>query len=618
MKCTRILRTLVAALSLALLATAMATTPALAEENLRVSPDKAKIGDSFEVFGSGFGVASPYDIYFSHESATVGQKIATDVINYQLLGRVATNAYGTFENYYFSVPDRLIHGSKVEEVRGGTYYLYATTGFDKVIKAKTGFTVEMVAKITLGTEEGAVGTEVEVSGKGFTSEEGITIKYDDQAVDIKSGSNKADTNGEFEFTTIIPKSTSGEHTITVAGDKSNAKAQSKFTVKAQITVTPESGTAGDTITVTGTGFGNKVDVTVTFDDEVVTGGTTDKNGSFTVSFTARSRTEGSHSIDAWDGDGNLSNKASFTMAACAISLSQTTGYVGDEVRVNGVGFQVNRRITITFHNKNVATTASDGYGKFNVSFNIPAHPGDNYKVVASDGTEMQEADFKISTSASISQTTGYVGTTLTVSGAGSTAGRTVVITYDGNQVATAIASTNGTFSATFNAPASSGGNHTITVTDGTTTQSFTFVMESTPPSVPTPLKPEMGIEAKAKAYFDWEDVTDPSGVTYTLQIATSENFSEDSIVLERTGLTLSECTLAKAESLKSVNQETPYYWRVKAVDGASNESQWSGTGSFYVGFALTLSQPMIYALIGIGALLLAGFAFWLGRRTSYY
>ncbi len=74
----------------------------------------------------------------------------------------------------------------------------------------------------------------------------------------------------------------------------------------------------------------------------------------------------------------------------------------------------------------------------------------------------------------------------------------------------------------------------------------------------------------------------------------------------------------EAEKLQSVSKEAPYYWHVKAIDGAFNESQWSGTGAFSVGFSLALPQPLIYTIFGIGALLLGMFGFWLGRKTAYY
>jgi len=141
-------------------------------------------------------------------------------------------------------------------------------------------------------------------------------------------------------------------------------------------------------------------------------------------------------------------------------------------------------------------------------------------------------------------------------------------------------------------------------------------MESTAPPTPVPLKPEMGVRAKAEAYFDWEDVSDPSSVTYTLQIASDADFT--AIVLEKTGLTDSEYTLTKEEGLESTKEEAPYYWHVKAIDGASNESGYSGTGTFSVGFAFGMPQWALYALMGLGGFLLLLLSFWLGRRTAYY
>jgi len=141
-------------------------------------------------------------------------------------------------------------------------------------------------------------------------------------------------------------------------------------------------------------------------------------------------------------------------------------------------------------------------------------------------------------------------------------------------------------------------------------------MESEPPPVPRLKLPEEGSRAEAETHFDWESVSDESlPVTYALQVATDEDFTTDSIVLEKEGLTDSDYTITRAEEkLAPRRKETPYYWRVKAIDSASNESQWSTPGSFYVGSRFVMPRGAIYALIAIGV----GFlAFWLGRRTAY-
>ncbi len=288
---------------------------------------------------------------------------------------------------------------------------------------------------------------------------------------------------------------------------------------------------------------------------MVTDETTDRDGSFEATFAALARGEGSYDVEAEDDDDN-SDKAEFTIAAATVSLSATTGKVGDEVTATGTGFKASKSIPIIFDNDLVETATTDEYGKFAASFTVPACAAGTYEVRVSDGTNTAKANFSISTSASISPVTsaaspGYISTELTVSGVGFIAGRTVAITYDGNQVATTTVLADGTFSATFNAPASSGGEHTIIATDGANTKPFTFTMESDAPPTPAPLKPEMGVKAKAEVYFDWEDVTDPSGATYTLQIATDEDFSANSIVLEKTGLTQSEAEKTEQQGTNS-------------------------------------------------------------------
>ncbi len=156
-------------------------------------------------------------------------------------------------------------------------------------------------------------------------------------------------------------------------------------------------------------------------------------------------------------------------------------------------------------------------------------------------------------------------------------------------------------------------------TDGTNTEQFTFTVESTPPPAPEPLVPELGAKVKPPVAFDWKNVIDESvPITYCLQIATSRDFSSDSIVVEKEGLQTSVYTVTEAEQAKLVGQADPYYWRVRAVDGAANEGEWSGTGEFYIPAPFSLPNWALYTLIGLGAVVLFVVGYWLGRRTAYY
>ncbi len=533
------IRMLVTATIIALMVAVIPATPAQASsETITLVPSTGKIGASVTISGWDFTPSDAehpdrhVDVYFSSDVAVVGEQIGTDVTTYKKWTAFAwVNELGEFSRA-FNVPDELTTGD--EAVTNGTYHVYVTHYSALLIRAHTTFTV-VGGEITIDPDSAPVGTEVEITGEGFGSGEDFTVEYDGDDINIESGDNDADSDGGFTCTIIIPASTAGDHTISVTGEDASGT-EATFTVEPEITISPDSGGTGTTVSVNGTGFGGGNDVDIFFDStEVVTGEDADADGNFATTLTVPMMNPGTYDIEARDEDDNL-----------------------------------------------------------------------------------DRAEFTIGASASLSPTTGNVGTALSISGTGFIAGASVVITYDGIPVtatnATVLA--NGTFTATINVPASTGGTHTITASDGTNTETLTFVMESEAPLSPVLLEPASDTKAEAQAHLVWSGVTDLSGVTYTLQIASGADFA--SVVLEKTGLTTSEYTLTSEEKLGSVSKNEPYYWRVKAVDGASNKSGWSTARSFYVGFAFDMPQWAIYVLCGVGALLVGFLGFWLGRKTAYY
>jgi hypothetical protein len=148
-------------------------------------------------------------------------------------------------------------------------------------------------------------------------------------------------------------------------------------------------------------------------------------------------------------------------------------------------------------------------------------------------------------------------------------------------------------------------------------------MEEQAPDIPPPLLPLMGDKTDALTEFDWEDVEDVSGVTYTLQVATSADFAPVSMVLVKNELTASEYKITEEEKLAPRSEAEPYYWRVKAVDGAANESGWTGVGQFYVGSSLSSWRVNIFGFSisgwailwwSLGCLAAGLGGYWLGRR----
>jgi len=530
---------------------AIPATPALAAREIDLDPDEGEIGEYFYVEGDGFPATTStilreVDIYFSSEEADTADDIDDEVTIYERLkSGVAVDEYGEFRRRV-RVPTRLTDGDEDEYVLGGTYYVYVTYAGADDIRAVAEFTV-IHAAIELDTEEGPVGTEVEITGADFDDSEEITVEYDGEDItdEIVSGEAETDRYGEFDCTIIISDSTAGDHTIAVE-DESEHRAEALFTVEPEIIISPTSGAAGNEVTVSGTGFGDERDVTITFGgDEVSTTPSsveTGSDGSFEAAFDVPISQPGTCDIEAEDADDNTAT-AEFTIAA-SVSISPVTsqtsaGHVGMDITISGTGFEANHEIIITYATEPivVATTASDA---------------------------------------------------------------------------------NGAFSATFKVPQSEAGEHIITASDGINTKQVTFTMESIPPPIPVPLLPETGVEAESPVHFDWEDVTDESlPVTYTLQIATDEDFTPASIVLEK-DLTDSEYTITEEEKLEPRKEETPYYWRVKAIDGASNGSEWSAPGSFYIGGRLSLPSWSTHLWWGLGALGAGFLGYWLGKRRAYY
>jgi hypothetical protein len=512
----------------------------------------------------------------------------------------------------FTVPPTATPGLNYLVVRNGP------TQADTAL-ATSSFTVT-VRQITITPSSGLVGSTVTVTGSGFDPSSSVTIYFDTTAISTVI----ATVTGTFSGATFtVPESYRGTHTVK-GGDSSGVS----FTTLQKITVTPPSGSVSDTITISGTGFAANSGITLYFDEVSVSAGTTttNANGSFTNNLlTIPSTSRGSHTIKAQDASSNYATTP-FTIAE-KMTITPTSGTSGTTVTVSGTGFSASTTITINYNAVPVTTSpaaiSTDANGNFTASFDVPAGAAGTYSVVATDGIYSTSASFVATTDATISQTTseaspGSVGMELTITGTGFKPNAMVTITYASDPVTLATITTDasGAFSVKVNIPPSVGGSHTITVTDGLTTKQFAFVMESQAPTAPTLLLPEEGIKAESEAYFDWEDVDDPSGVTYTLWIVSDADFT--TTVLKKEGLTSSEYTLTEEEKLESVSEEEPYYWGVKAVDGASNESEWSEGQSFRTGFQWHFIGWPLYLVIAVGAVLFCLLGFWLGRKTAYY
>jgi len=573
-----------------------------------LSPTEGESGSTLTIGGTGFDYKNGVVFFFG------GDVVASTDITWVVDGVYKrTNSVGSF-TVTMEIPEGL-------DAR--IYVVRAEDEDDDEIVAEAHFTVVMDSIIIVDEDSGNVGDTITVDGTDFTSDDEVTIYFDDEPV----GTADTLTDGSFTFSFDIPESTAGEHTIK-ADDDSGGVAEAVITVEPKIALDLEEGPGGTEVTITGTGFGYRSDIeTIEFDGtdiDIESGDDrSETNGSFELTILVPAVSAGSYDVTVIDEDGNEA-EAEFTVVIATATINPASGVGETEVTISSSGFIANSAVTITYYVEADATTGDSEVfsatagsdGVVSTTFDIPASEYGSHNLVISDGTNSATVVFAILADANISPATGNVGSTVSVNGTGFGATKAISITYDGTLITPTIPITtlaDGSFSGSFDVPVSDGGNRTVTVSDGTVTKQFTFTMETTPPGIPqqNPIGSE---RPKQPITFDWADVTDASApVTYNLQIASDANYS--SLVVNKTGLTESIYTLTEAEELEPVSKDNPYYWRVSCTDAASNSSDWGPSATFYIG--TIWPGWLMWLWIGLGALVLGVFFFWLGRRIAF-
>lgn len=494
-------------------------------------------------------------------------------------------------------------------------------------------------EVTLTPNWGVPGDSVAVTGEHCGENQWVDIHYAGTWIE------EVRTNGlgRFDLTITIPESPRGKHDVLVAAKINNEvyEAVTDFTVWPGLTISPDKGPAGTTVTLTGRGFAEEetiLDVRYYISGGYLTlaeGIPTDANGSWETALPIPASARGEHKIDAW---GTQTIRAAVRHAVFevtpGISIGASSGSAGQSITMKGSGFAPNEMgIRILFDGRAVRMdiTASP-QGNWQAGFEVPEKPKGTYIVTAEGEStwrgDVGELSFEIGPGIIMSPTEGHVGMELTVSGRGFAANQDVVITYEDTQVQTARTDEEGSFDVSFSVPESAHGERTVkaklaadpngTAEPGTNVSAI-FTMESDPPPVPELVSPaaraRVGFLYKATPTFQWSEVDDASQVYYSLQIAASAEVTPAGAFLE---------PMVSEEGLPgtSYTPETGplpygrYYWVVQAVDGAENQSGWSEVYSFRVG--LLPRWAFIAAIVVLALLALVLIRLLIIRRTYYY
>src|SRR5919199_1775998 len=373
--------------------------------------------------------------------------------------------------------------------------------------------------ISLTPRLSAEGPRLAVRGRGFAPNSTITLRIDGSPV---STSCKADGSGSFSSCVFTPPpETSGTHTVTASDTRANAASAiySAATYAAYLNpappqprtssgqatntgnnptvrVSPGDGKVGAKRSVSGSGFEPNQDISLLFDGSVVsTECRTKGDGSFRYcTFTVPPAGPGTHSVTASDDNSN-SASAGFVLNP-GISLTPSRGPVGSGAAVSGSGFTPNSRITLTFGHHHVSTDCkANAVGSFsNCAFTVPDTGPGAHIVTARDyaGTNPPIVRFYHSGSAmfsvipglSLDPSVGKVGHSVRVSGGNFKPHRILRISFDGSRRPTSgNCTTTGSgnlpkdHDCTFTVPEEAVGSYTVTVTDGTYSRSYTYMVK---------------------------------------------------------------------------------------------------------------------------------------------
>jgi hypothetical protein len=546
----------------------LSATPVMAQ-SVSISVSSASPGTDVTISGAGFTDADTYLITFAPGTSYEELLAPTTVITGTSFSRVVT------------IPD----------APAGQYNIRVATN-----RGNFSLLFQVISIIELNINSGYVDDTLLVSGAGFRSTRTAKVYFNNSII-ANTSTNARGILNPVSFQ--VPAIRTGGYNI-YATDGVVSSPIVVFSVRPHLTASLLQGSVGDQVKLEGTGFDDNSGITIFWDNQLLStyGVFSNGVGSFTTNVIVPPSTRGNHTIQARDNSSGT-DTVDFLVNP-KIVINPNSGTSGTNIDVTGSGFRSNTSVNITYSGTAIPTQpisiTTNSVGSFSVSFTVPSIRAGNYIVRASDGIYSAAAALTVASKIELLSSTGSVGSEVLVSGTGFTPGGRVTLDYDNQTLTTITTGNDGSFSASFRVPASEAGPHDVTARDVATegiTASATFIMESTPPPEPTLLVPQYSSQTNVRPGFSWSAVSDPSGITYDLQVAWNANFSQ--LVLFKQGLTQTEYQVGQSEEFQLTKKTNPYYWRVRAVDGAGNASDWTSMGSFYTQDSTPPSLPIAFS-----------------------
>ena len=191
-----------------------------------------------------------------------------------------------------------------EASNGANYFHYIKAGRSEQMM---NFAFQVTPAIVMQEEKASARQTVTITGTGFTANDTAQFYLDGEPVEATATTNDL---GSFSLDFVIPDVQAGTHVIKATGKKMfNQEATLRFKTQPVIRVEPATPVAGRTATVSGYGFAPNSEISIKYDDRVITSSPdSDETGAFVYNFTVPETAGVTHLITAVD---KLGNRATF-------------------------------------------------------------------------------------------------------------------------------------------------------------------------------------------------------------------------------------------------------------------------------------------------------------------
>lgn len=394
----------------------------------------------------------------------------------------------------------------------GIHYI-AVKDMESEISSILAFTIK--PEIVLDPTTALAGDTITVDGTGFAKDEIITIRFDNVIMITILAEVKTNDIGSFDCKFDVPDGAADE-CVVKATDVSTNEDEATLTIGATITLDPAEGPSGTVVGITGIGFTNGEDVTVTFNGEPVYWEGAEVNdllvaeGIFSGHFIVPTEVVGEYTVTAEDvSHSNIGTLDFEVTGTSVITLTPIIGAPDSDVIIEGVNFTAveGTEVSVDFGTiyTEYVTFYTNDTGGFRETFDVPFLEVGEKTVKATDANGLEATEvYTIAIGIIIlDESEGHTGTDVAVTAHGFdgtefnvTFGDILVLMNDAPGV------------HTFTVPTVPVGEYTVTVEDETELMaSETFTVNATTELTLTPETAPVGYVVSIVGDYFWPTST---------------------------------------------------------------------------------------------------------------